>query len=162
VALGLYVRSQFQEANRATAAAALVQQLLKADIAQVPEVVRNIRPYRKWTDNELTRIVNTGSATPRTKLHASLALLPVDVSQVSYLESRLLGATPTEFTVLRDALKAHQGELAPKLWTALEGAKADEARLLPSAAALAVYDPDSPHWGVHCEKVAEALVAANP
>ena len=42
------------------------------------------------------------------KLHASLALLPVDASQVDYLFNRLINATPSELPVLRDALKPHR------------------------------------------------------
>ena len=41
------------------------------------------------------------------KLHASLALLPVDATQVDYLFNRLIKATPNELPVLRDALKTH-------------------------------------------------------
>ena len=66
-------------------------------------------------------------------LHASLALLPVDASQVDYLFNRLLKATPSELPVLRDALKTHRSTLTPKLWTVLESAKPGDASLLPSA-----------------------------
>ena len=48
------------------------------------------------------------------KLHASLALLPVDASQVDYLFKRLLKATPSELPVLRDALKPHQIDPGPE------------------------------------------------
>ena len=43
--------------------------------------------------------------------------------------------------MLRDALKAHRSTLTPKLWTVLESAKPGDAGLLPSASALASYDP---------------------
>ena len=79
-------------------------------------------------------------------LHASLALLPVDASQVDYLFNRLLTATPGELPVLRDALKPHRSTLTPKLWTVLESAKPGDASLLPSASALASYDPDDARW----------------
>ena len=59
----------------------------------------------------------------REHLHASLALLPVDASQVDYLFARLLRATASELPVVRDALKAHRSTLTPKLWTELENAR---------------------------------------
>ena len=43
------------------------------------------------------------------RLHASLALLPVDQEQVEFLYSRLLVAGPTELPVLRDALRPLSG-----------------------------------------------------
>ena len=96
----------------------------------------------------------------REHLHASLALLPVDPSQVDYLFNRLLSATENELPVLRDALKTHQSTLTPKLWAVLESAKPD-AGLLPAASALASYDPDNARWESAGGKVAQALVSVN-
>ncbi len=97
----------------------------------------------------------------RQKLHASLALLPVDASQVDYLFSRLIKATPSELTVLLDALKPHRTTLTPKLWTVLESAKPHDASLLPCASALASYDPESAKWVAEANRLAQALVTIN-
>ena len=97
----------------------------------------------------------------REHLHASLALLAVDASQVDYLYKRLLSAAPAEFPVLRDALKTHRATLKPRLWTVLERAKPGDASLLPSASALASYDPDDARWEEAGGKVAQALVSVN-
>ncbi len=94
-------------------------------------------------------------------LHASLALLPVDATQVDYLFNRLLSATENELPVLRDALKTHQSTLTPKLWTVLETAKPNDAGLLPAASALASYSPDDARWESAGGKVAQALVSVN-
>ena len=90
--------------ERATAADGLVQALLKADTSQVPGIVQGLGNYRRWADPELRRTVADGAADPRAKLHASLALLPVDRGQVAFLEARLLDAAPADLPVLRDAL----------------------------------------------------------
>ena len=100
--------------------------------------------------------------TDREKLNASLALLPVDRSQLPFLEEKLLGASPSELPVLRDAIWPHRADLIPKLWTVLEAAKAGDVGMLPAAGALARYDPASPNWQTAAEKVAPALVAVNP
>ena len=92
----------------------------------------------------------------------ALPLLPVDASQVDYLFNRLIKATPSELPVLRDALKTHRTTLTPKLWTVLESAKPGDASLLPSASALAGYDPDDAKWEAVGGKVAQALVSVNP
>jgi eukaryotic-like serine/threonine-protein kinase len=160
-AVALNVRNRVVEDKQATAAAGLVQQLLKVDTAQVPGVVQAIGDYRRWIDPELRRAVAAASADPRVKLHASLALLPVDPTQVPYLETRLLDALPGELFVLRDALQPHRLDLTPKLWTALESAGAGDARLLTSAGALALYDPEGPRWAGLSSKVAGALVTVN-
>ena len=102
-----------------------------------------------------------GERRHRRTLHASLALLPVDATQVDYLFNRLLTATPSELPVLRDALKTHRSTLTPKLWTVLESAKPGDASLLPAASALASYDPDDARWEAVGGKVAQALVSVN-
>ena len=118
--------------------------------------------YRRWVDPSLRSELEKRSDDSRQKLHASLALLPVDASQVDYLFNRLLKATPSELPVLRDALKPHRSTLTPKLWTVLESAKPGDASLLPAASALASYDPDDARWEAVGGKVAQALVSVNP
>jgi hypothetical protein len=113
-------------------------QLLKAETSQVPEIVQEMRNYRRWTDPELNKSVAQASANSRMKLSASLALLPEDAAQVPFLETRLLTATPGELPVLRKALEPHRSELTPKLWSVVDAGKRGEARLLPATSALAV------------------------
>ena len=107
-----------------------------------------MRGYRRWVDPSLRSELEKSSDGSRQKLHASLALLPVDATQVDYLFDRLLKATPSELPVLRDALKPHRATLIPKLWTVLESAKPGDASLLPAASALASYDPEDARWEV--------------
>jgi serine/threonine protein kinase/tetratricopeptide (TPR) repeat protein len=162
VAFGLVLRNRFEERNRATAAAGLVQQLLKADTPQVPGILKGLGAYRRWVDPELKRAVADGTGEPRAKLHASLALLPVDRGQVAYLEARLLDAAPATLPVVRDALRPHRADLAPRLWGVLDAAKPGDPRLLPAAGALAAYEPESSRLAAYGGKVAQALVTVNP
>jgi len=157
-AVALNVRNRVVEVNEATAAAGLVQQLLKVDTAQVPGVVQAIWKYRRWTDPELRRAAAESPARSKEKLHVSLALLPVDPSQVPYLETRLLDAAPGEFVVLRNALRPYRSGLTLKLWEVVESAKSGRAGLLPAAGALAVYDPENSRWDALAGKVVQALV----
>jgi formylglycine-generating enzyme required for sulfatase activity/tetratricopeptide (TPR) repeat protein len=158
---GLVARNHFQEQNRATHAAGLVQRLLDANIAQVPGIIAEIEAYREWTD-PLLREQNDREAhneSPQ-KLHTSLALLPVDADQKSFLYNRLLNAAPHEVPVLRDALAPYRGELVKNLWAVVEyPAQGQEGQRLRAASALASYDPDSPQWAKVQEQVASDLVA---
>ena len=108
----------------------LVESLESCVTSDVPAIVEKLSGYRRWADpqlvrvaQELARVAQETDAQRRKHLHASLALLPVDPSQVDYLFNRLLSATANELPVLRDALKTHQSALTPKLWTVLESAK---------------------------------------
>ena len=91
--------------------------------------------------------------TPKAKLHASLALLPVDRSQL-----RVPGGEAARRVARRDARAARCSghrtvpSLTPKLWSVLEAAKPDDRPPVPAAGALAVYDPESPNWQTAAEK----------
>ena len=159
-----------KERYRTLKASDLVASLKTAETADVPDIVKQLSGYRRWADpqlvrvaQELARAAQETDAQRREHLHASLALLPVDASQVDYLFDRLIKIkenTPSELRVLRHALKTHQSTLTPKLWTVLERAKPDTG-LLPAASALASYAPDDARWESACGKVSQALVSVN-
>jgi formylglycine-generating enzyme required for sulfatase activity len=142
-------------------AAALVDSLTRVGTSEVPAIAKQLSPYRRWADWRLREMLRKSQAASRERLHAGLALLEADPSQVFFLFSRLKTAAPDEISVLRDELKPHRLELAPKLWRELDSTRVGDDRLLPSAAALATYDPDSPHWHGLVDKVSEALVSVN-
>ncbi len=140
----------------------LRDRLLDASTTEVPAIVKDMAPYRRWLDRLLREANPEAESKPdaRKQLHISLALLPVDAGQIDYLQERLLGAAPHEVPVLRDALAPYQDELAERLWSVVEQpAKGKEGQRLRAAAALALYDPDSPRWEKVRDQVADDLVA---
>jgi formylglycine-generating enzyme required for sulfatase activity len=154
---------QAQQEQRAKYAAGLVQQLLRADIAKVPNIVQELAAYRAWADPLLKEQHAQAAADSPQKLRTSLALLPVDSGQVAYLYGRLLEAEPREVAVLRDALVPHQDALRDQLWQVVEQpAPGKPGQRLRAAAALATYQPNSPRWGACQAAVAADLVAVNP
>jgi serine/threonine protein kinase/formylglycine-generating enzyme required for sulfatase activity len=163
---GLTIRERVEEQRQEIYAEGLVQSLLHADTAQVPAIVRQLAAYRKWTDPPLIEENDKATAGSRQKLHASLALLPVDAGQVDYLFGRLLLAQPAEVAVICDALASHKDALVGKLWAVVEtpqqGEKGKESRQLRAAAALAKYDPQSEKWAKASRAIVDQLVAENP
>jgi serine/threonine protein kinase/formylglycine-generating enzyme required for sulfatase activity len=158
----LIARAHFEERRKATYAAGLVQSLLNADTAQVKEIIGALSEYRQWADPLLKEENNNAGLHSRQKLHTSLALLPVDASQVKYLTDRLLDAEAGEISVIRDALLPHKDQLAGNLWTVVESPDKDrQAQRLRAAAALAKYDPESANWGKFSPLVVNDLVQEN-
>jgi serine/threonine protein kinase/formylglycine-generating enzyme required for sulfatase activity len=148
-------------------AEALRDQLLKADTQNVPSIVEDMAPYRRWIDPLLREAYQQAQAGnepgSRTQLHASIALLPVDASQTGYLYTRLLDATPQEISVLCDVLAAHQSDLRDKLWTVVEHpAPGKEHRRLRAACALVRYDPRNERWAGVAAPVVDDFVSVPP
>jgi serine/threonine protein kinase/formylglycine-generating enzyme required for sulfatase activity/tetratricopeptide (TPR) repeat protein len=121
-------------------ASGLVQLLFKADTAQVPGIVQSLRTYRRWTDPELRRAVKEASDDPKAKLHASLALLPVDPAQADYLHDRLLVASHVELPVIWGILRMHAPGIENRLWRLLGDPKSDPEKRFRAACALAIND----------------------
>jgi serine/threonine protein kinase/formylglycine-generating enzyme required for sulfatase activity len=143
-------------------AAGLVESLRAAGTTDVPPVIKRLTDYRRWADPLLRRMIRDSGESSRDRLHASLALLPVDPTQAEYVARRLLGVAPAELPVLCAALEPHRSRLSPTLWTELAKARPGDPSLLNSAAALAVFDPDGPTWSELDYKVSEALIQVNP
>jgi serine/threonine protein kinase/formylglycine-generating enzyme required for sulfatase activity len=159
---GLAVRSQVIEQGNARHAAGLVRALLDADTAQVPGIVAEMEGYRAWADPLLREEYQQAAPDSSPKLHASLALLPVDPGQVEYLYGRLLDAGPTELAVLRDALRGHREELVPRLWAVVRREREDPDRRFRATCVLASYDTagEGGRWPGVADFVAGRLLAA--
>src|SRR5262249_50228284 len=139
--------------------------ILFADTTNVPTIVEDIVPYRRWIDpllreaNYEAKVKEDRRAQPNT----SLALLPVDAGQVEYLFTRLLDAEPEEFPVIQDALVPHSYELVSRLWKVVEHpAQGKENQRLRAACALAKYDPQNERWAAVAEPVVDDFVSVSP
>ncbi|MGO9914470.1 MAG: protein kinase domain-containing protein [Isosphaeraceae bacterium] len=142
-------------------AMALVESLPSAGTPDVPPIIKQLAGYRHWADHRLRQMLHDSAHSSREHLHASLALLPWDDSQVGYLYTRLLRASADEVLVLRDSLKPHWPSLAPELWSILKSCKRGDASLLPVASSLALYDPENANWPAVAVKTADAMVQVN-
>ncbi|HUY34291.1 MAG TPA: SUMF1/EgtB/PvdO family nonheme iron enzyme [Pirellulales bacterium] len=137
--------ANLEEQNQ-TRAEGLVAGLTSADVAQVPAIVKEIDGYRTWTDPLLRETFEQAAAGSREKLHAALALLPVDEALIEYVTSQLLIAEPDEFAVIRNALADRFSTIEGRLWTAAGDGQADPAARFRAACALATYAPNDPRW----------------
>ena len=66
----------------------------------MPDIIDKMIEYREWADPLLRQENEKAAANSRQKLHASLALLRVDPTQVDYLYGRLLDAEPHGLKIL--------------------------------------------------------------
>jgi serine/threonine protein kinase/formylglycine-generating enzyme required for sulfatase activity len=144
---------------------ALRDRLLDANTLELPSIVRDMAPYRRWLDPLLRDALKeaTASGDARKQLHARLALLPVDASQVDYLYGRLLDAAPPEVSTIRDSLAPHRDALRRKLWAVVQAPeKGGEGQRLRAAAALVKFDQAGEGWSKTSNLVVNQLVLENP
>ncbi len=138
----------------------LRDRLLEASTPELPGIVKDLAPFRRWLDPLLDEAYRQAEREhdPRKQLHASVALLPADHGQLDYLYERLLTGQPQEVIVIREALSGHKLILTPRLWALLEDPKKDQDQHFRAACALAAFAPDDPRWEKVCGNVAATLV----
>jgi formylglycine-generating enzyme required for sulfatase activity len=139
-------------------ARSLVEALLSAHTARVPELVRDLGPYRRWADPLLRAEAARGDLDDGKRLHVALALLPVDPGQADYLGDRLLTAGgPEEATAVRELLEAHAPGMTPRFWAVLQDLGEGNPRRLRAACALARLAADDPRWPAVADDVVRCL-----
>ena len=160
---GVVIRGEVVVEKNTSHATGLVNRLLNAKTAQVLDIAAEMDGYRRWTDPLLRQAYQEAEEArdARKQLHASLALLPVDDSQVGYLYGRLLDAQPQEVAVIRCALQPHKDALVERLWGVLGDRKINLDRRLRAACALTKYAPDDARWEKSSSDVVAKLMAEN-
>ena len=156
------IRNRVVETQNVTRAEGLVASLFNADIAQVPAIINELAPYRAWADPLLRSAFKSAKSGSRKKLHASLALLPVDETPLPFVSAELLRAEPDQFPVIRDALADHAKTLAESLWTVASDPRAENAPRFRAACALAKFAPRDERWPGIADWVAGELTKVSP
>jgi hypothetical protein len=111
------------EGYRYLHAPALVEQLRTAKTEDVEGIINELAFCRRWANPRLLHVLSETSPSNKEHLHASLALLTVDTTQVDYLYARMLDAPRDELRVIMKALRPHKSQLIPKLWSILDSTK---------------------------------------
>jgi formylglycine-generating enzyme required for sulfatase activity len=142
---------------------ALVRALASAETTDVPKLVGELKPYRRWSDSMLTRVAADAPDASKERLHAALALADDDPAQVDFLRQRLLQVNrPDDLFVIREALDPHKEQVVPALWSFLEQSHGDADQRFRAACALAAYSPDDvARWEKIRAEVANKLVTEN-
>ena len=144
-------------------ASGLVGSLRTAATSEVPSIIKQLDGLRRWADPELRRMLRESSPSSREHLHASMALLADDPSQVE------LSDRPSALRIDDRTSRPSRVAAAPPVELcapALVGARIGEARrsrpCFAAASSLALYAPNDPRWTDHAPKIAERLVRQSP
>ena len=160
--VALAIRDRVVEHNQATRAAGLVQRLLDAETAQVPDIIDQLKEFRNWADPLLKEEYDKERQDSRRKLHASLALLRTDNNYLEVVFLRFLEASPQEIWFLHKELLPHQVELHERLWQTVEGPPKDhDQQRLCAACCLACFpSAKEDNWPKFSKAIVEDVLAS--
>jgi formylglycine-generating enzyme required for sulfatase activity len=139
-----------------------VENLLTAKTADVPEIIRGLKPYQRWAVPLLSERAAQADLDEGKRQRVALALLPVDAGQADYLGEALLTAgRPEEVRAIRAVLHEHAPDSFVRFWLVLTEDQAERSRRLCAAGALALSDADDPRWVQVADEVVHCLAGEN-
>jgi serine/threonine protein kinase/formylglycine-generating enzyme required for sulfatase activity len=138
---------------------ALVERLRAAEIAHVPEIVRELGPFRRWAARTLNTIASDAARPRPDRLPASLALVPWDRADAQSLIAPLLEGRPDEVRVIGEELRSHRRDVLDPLWRAARDPTTKASSRLRAACALAELDPTAHAWRDIAPQVIDTLLA---
>ncbi|HEV3021450.1 MAG TPA: serine/threonine-protein kinase, partial [Pirellulales bacterium] len=154
------------EMRNAARAKGLVDSLVSADVAQLPQILTELENQRGRVTPMLVALAGAEPKTAderKVQLHARLALVTHDERQVLPLVEELLTANVSYVGVTRDQLAPYQQHFQGDLWELLHDATKPPARRFRAGLALAGYATNSEQWTPADDAfLVEQLVAANP
>jgi len=145
-ALGLAFRGQLEAQKERSHVESWVAQLITAEPARVPEIVRQLDAAPELARELIAPLLKSEGNTidqKRSKLHAQLAIVGRDASLVDPLVEELLSNKVAYLGPIREQLRPYAGELKEKLRAILRDDKAETNRRFRAAVALADYIPES-------------------
>jgi len=166
-AAALFLRTRVAERQEATRIEGLVGRLVSAEPSQVPDVVKQLGANQEVAGPLLAPLISGKADTPdqkRAQLHARLAMVSRDPSQVEPLVEELLAGKAAYVLPIRQLLRPAGARLVEQLRGLLRDDKADPERRFRAALALADYVPASEavSWTeADLKFVAGQLVSAN-
>jgi formylglycine-generating enzyme required for sulfatase activity len=137
----------------------LVARIETADFSKLADELPKVAALQSIIAPKLQGALDQSGPDSPERLKLSLGLLPSDPNQVDYLLQRLQTAQTPYVKLLIDQLRPHKDKILDSLWNAAEGTEAKT--WLPTASALADYDPNNPRWSGIAAKISDALVREN-
>ncbi len=121
-------------------AAALVDKLTSASMADVPPIIEQLKSYRRWAIRPLDDLLMNNAEETGSHLRASLAklaLVPDQEKEAKYLVDHLSVSPTVDLAVIWEILRKHSRESEDRLWKLLENPDVNEEKRFRVACALA-------------------------
>ena len=158
LAIGLVIMLGVAVSGRLRAEA-LLEGLKTAETANVPGIVEQMAPYRRWVEQPLRVRLARSAPNSQEALHYQLALLPDDPAQVGPLAGQVSAAHPEDIHVILKAMEGRESTVIDQFWDVLLDQEVHGSPKVRAACALAAFAPGDPRWPDVAPDVVEGLIA---
>ncbi len=140
----------------------LVDDLWKARIEHVPEILETLAPDRPTWIHLARSVADDPDSTVSARTRAMLVLSEQDDMYLSALADRLLECEADEHVILRNGLASRQREVADVTWSRINRIELTRGQIIRAGALLAHFSLDAEHWELFSGRLADALVRSDP
>jgi serine/threonine protein kinase len=143
------------------AANGFVVSLLRAETSDIPAILRDLEPYRRWA---ISRLHDVEPASDRELLHREVALLRFEGARADgsgRLTELLSRTTSEQARIIASEMKAGFSRVEDSLWQQLQRASTS-AEVLSTATVIAAGAPDDSRWEGAARGIAEQIVLVQP
>ncbi|WP_166831212.1 bifunctional serine/threonine-protein kinase/formylglycine-generating enzyme family protein [Thalassoroseus pseudoceratinae] len=153
------VRQQFQASQQRLRANGLIEQLMTADLSELPEIATEIEQQPQFSTPKLQLIADDPTHVKSDRLRATYVLANGPGDRAEQLVEHALHADLATLALVRERIAPFAESLTETLWKSLRLEDADRAMRLRAAILLAIADPSSSQWQAQSPLVVDALLA---
>ncbi len=154
-----WFRSEMNRRHQNDLASAQITSLLAANIDEVPDLLDGMVSLSTTSESSLRSVLMKEDKFAPAALYASLALLPHDPQQKSYLVERVVQSEPAEIQLISQRLLRENLRPSAELWNTVSSTTTPPNEKLPTLGLLAQTDPQNNRWPESAELVAHQVVA---
>ncbi len=166
IASGMIIRQQVRDANHRTRVSGLVDQLLVAEVKDVPKIALLLE-HEPPQHTKLVRTIADDVSRPTSdRLRCNFVLAKAEGDRASQLARDAMESTVPLLRLIRDRLEslgdALPEEITNELWAVVRSDAEEQRRHLCAASLLAVTDPSSDQWLQASPTVINATLSESP
>lgn len=153
-----WLKSEMNRRHQNDLAAAQISSLLAADVDEVPELLDGLQNLSATSASSLRNVLETDDRLSPATMYASLALLPHDPEQATFLVGRAADSEPAEVQLISQRLLKENLPQSRSLWDAVDAPATAAGQKLRTFGLLAQTDPNNDRWPDAASFVASQLV----
>ncbi len=135
-----------------------VSHLKQVDLADLPEALKRLEPYRHWADTYLDKDFKDADLSPPKKLRVALARLSADDKAASWIAEHLItdAIDPRDWPTILGLLQSRQ-DLCKPAWESL-AQRSTPVNKFRALVALWSFNQNRVFWEMHGREIVETLL----
>lgn len=158
----LWIQSAIRTQHEQALASEKVETLITADIEEVPNLLDELKGMPGSVVSKLDAVFQSPETSSSGRMYASLALLPTDSSQQTFLTGRVIESEPQEVRLIGQRFLKEKLTPSNELWTSVDSSTSVPEHKLRLLGLLSQTDPGNSRWSEIAPFLVQQIVSKPP